>query len=215
MTVLTKSEFADKLFVQTIRWTLERTQQVQNLGNGEVLSSDIGPAFWQAQVSLAVRSNEESAEIEALIESLSGSTQAFLFYDPRKQFPISDVNGTTLGSNTVRINSFDIATASLSLKGLPSGYQLNVGDLLDFDYASPARRALHRITEAAVANGSGVTPSFSVAPQIRTGISIDDDVSLVKPSAKMIIIPGTLRVSSTSSLTSQIQFRARQTLRAD
>ena len=215
MAVLTAAEFADKLCIDTIRWELIRNQQVQNLGNGEVLSSDIGPAYWQARISLVERSNNASAEIEAIIESLSGTSNAFLLYDPRKQYPLNDGDGSELGIAIVRLNSIDIPNAELSLNGLPAGYVLGVGDLMSFGYGTPNRVALHRITNAATASGAGITPLFSVSPQIRTGAAVNDIVALIRPPAKMVMVPNSLRVSSASSVTSRITFSARQTLRAD
>ena len=80
---------------------------------------------------------------------------------------------------------------ALKLGGLPAGYSLRRGDLLHFDYGpSPARRALYRIVEDASASGAGITGFFEVRPFLKAGTATGAVVTLVRPSARMMLEPG-------------------------
>ncbi|MBB3234444.1 phage tail length tape measure family protein [Phyllobacterium endophyticum] len=105
------------------------------------------------------------------------------------------------------------AIKSLSLKNAMANQVFSVGDLLSFDYGSnPVRRAMHRIVEASVASGAGVTPVFEVRPHFRVGVAIDIVVTVIKPAVKMRIVPGTLDEGSDTEVTTTLSFQARQTI---
>lgn len=114
------------------------------------------------------------------------------------------------GTNA-QIDSLPANNKSLTLKGLPAGYQGSRGDMLSFDYATnPVRTALHRVAEPFVANGSGVTPAFEVRPHIRAGAAINLTVSVVKPKVKMMMIPDSLSEGNDTEKTTMLSFQARQ-----
>lgn len=118
--------------------------------------------------------------------------------------------GNTTLTDQARIASLGANNKSLSLSGLTEGFALSRGDMLAFDYGDPARRALHRIAEAAVADAAGITPVFEVRPHIRPGASAGLPVRLVKPAAKMILMPGSLQVSAADEFRTAISFQAIQ-----
>jgi hypothetical protein len=74
-------------------------------------------------------------------------------------------------------------------------------------------RALHQIWSPTTitANASGTTAEFWVTPRIRPGASIDAVVTLEKPAAEMMIVPGSL-VAAEGPRIAQIAFEAIQVL---
>jgi hypothetical protein len=140
------------------------------------------------------------------------SQGSFYLYDPRHPGPTLDPKGTILGSSAVKINSLP-DSKSMTLKGLPAGYKLSVGDYLHFDYGTPSRRAFHEFAEDTTADGGGVTPAFEVSPFIRPGATVDLSVTLIKPAMKCIIRPGSVEAGSTGNIvTSQLSFSVVQKL---
>lgn len=200
---------ADLLPITSVEWRWQHQQEYSGLGSGEILAAELGPSLLRADVSLAPMPHQQAADIEAVIDALDGSMRTFYLYDPRKKYPKSDPTGSILAASTVQINSLPSAI-SMSLKGLPAGFVLWRGDWLSFDYSSPARRAFHRISETVTANGSGVSPVFEVRPAIRTGAAVNNSVALIKPAAKMRLLPNSVQVSAEGMFTS-IRFQAIQT----
>lgn len=101
---------------------------------------------------------------------------------------------------------------SLTLGGLPPSYVLTSGDYLAFDYgSSPTRRAFLRAVESAAAAGSGVTPPFEVRPHLPSGVSAGIVVTLVKPAAKVFIVPETFDPGTArAGITEGMQFEVMQ-----
>lgn len=204
---------ADRLKIESVKWILNDNQELNGLGSGELLAADLAPRLWDAEIQCGLMEHDEAAELQALFESLDGAINTMFLYDPRKSGPRRDPDGSILGAAEVTIKSVGANNKSLSLQALPAGYVLSVGDMLAFDYGTdPVRRALHRIVEAATADGSGDTVEFEVRPHFRPGVDVDLDVMLIKPSAKVKIVPGTFSSASSSSTASRLTFNARQTL---
>ena len=209
------ASLADRLKISSVRWILQEQQEFSGLGSGEFLVADLAPRFWKADVSFATMSNDDAADFQADIETLDGAINAFYLYDPRKMFPRSDPDGSILGASAVQIATLGANNKSLSLSGLPSGYVLSKGDLFHFDYgASPVRRALHRIVETVVAGEAGVSPVFEVRPHFLPGVAAGLAIKLVKPAAKMRIVPGSFDAGTGAlgGITSGMSFQAMQTL---
>ena len=159
-------------------------------GAGEVLVADLGPKLWKGDVTLDKMRHEDAAEIQALIEALDGSINTFNLYDPRKKYPRADPRGVLLGSATPVISAVLSSNKEFSISGLPAGYVLSAGDFSAFNYGSnPLRRAFHRIVNTVVANASGVASSIEVRPHFRPGIVTGLQVTLIKPSARVKIVP--------------------------
>ena len=161
---------------------------------GQVRVKQLRPDLWRVSYSCSALSHADLRSIMGLIADLGGSRQTFHGWDPAGQYPRNDPLGTGLGAATVQINSLNADNQRLSLKGLPASYALlSRGDYLSFDYGAGPSRAFHQIRTATVAaNGSGVTPEFYVAPNIRTGASVNAVVTLKQPAAEFMIAPGSI-----------------------
>ena len=203
---LSTASFIELLRVQAIVPYLQFQQELSSQGSGGVIAKDMGPALWMADIQTASLKNHLLEELEAAIESLQGSIGTFYCYDTKRWYPKLDPGGSILGASTVKINSVP-DNISLSLKGLPAGYVISRGDRFHFTYNTTSR-AYHRALETVTANGSGVTAAFAVSPYLRTGAAADQDVTLIKPSAIMRLVPGSHTISP--GILSSLQFKAQQ-----
>lgn len=210
---LSIATFANRLHIASVSWRLRDNQQYSGLGTGEILAVDLGPRLWEADVMCAPVRNADGMQIQALIESLDGAINGFYLYNPVTMFPQFDPTGSILGATVPQVNTVGVNNKSISLKLLPAAYRVTQGDMLAFDYGiSPERRALHRVVETVTANGSGVTAAFEIRPHLRPGLVVNTPVTLIRPSAKVLIVPGSLDVQSGLVVTT-IGFQAVQTLR--
>lgn len=201
---------ADLLRVPSRSFRLDPQQEYSGLGSGEVLAAELAPTRWMADIKTVPMDRASARVLQARLEALDGAINSFFLYDPWKCVPAADPGGALLGSSSVTINTVGVNNKSMSLAGLPAGYVLTEGDHLAFDYGSnPVRRALHRVQETVAANGSGVTPSFEVRPHFRPGVTTSLAVTLIKPAAKMALVPGSLSVQGESGRT-VISFQAMQ-----
>src|SRR5690606_33928716 len=112
-------------------------------------------------------------------------------WSPEAKGPQADPTGAILGEAEVTIESVGADNRSLAFAGLPEGYQLTIGDMLHVDYGSPSRRALFTLCESGAADADGETDELEVRPHVRPGITAGAAVTLIKPSAKVKIMPDT------------------------
>lgn len=186
------TDLAAALPVNSIKFRLDVGQELSGKGSGDLIAADLRPARWLAQINSSEMTHAQLASVQALIDQLDGAISTFLLWDASKAYPAADLDGAIIGSSAVKIKSVGSNTKSLALKGLPVGYVLTRGDLLQVNYASPSTRiALHRVIAATVtADSSGETSEFEVRPYIVTGMAADDVVNLKKPAAEFKIMPG-------------------------
>lgn len=189
---LSASSFWEGLGVVSMRLELNLMQSISGQASGRILASQRGEPLWMAEVTLRQRYHSESVRLEALFNSLNGSVGSFHAYDTRHAFPASDPDGTSLAASAVAIESVGGNNKSLALNGLPADFALKIGDYLAFDYGL-SNRALHQIMEDVAPDSFGTTPSFEVRPHFRTGISVGAAISLIKPTGKFKIVPGTYK----------------------
>jgi hypothetical protein len=212
---LSLAAFFDKAHVKTISLTIANNQEYTGLGSGQILTAQKAPPAWIADVSMSSMEHDYALELQAIIESLDGSIGSFYLYDPRKIYPKAYPNGTGLviPAGGIKINSIGANNKSISLKNAMANQVFSAGDLFHFDYATgPVRRAFHRIIETSSANGSGTTPVFEIRPHLRVGVAVDQVVTVIKPSVKMQMIPGTFVTSNDTEVSTTISFSARQTI---
>jgi hypothetical protein len=187
---LALSAFSDLLRTVEFRWRLERFVEHSGTAIGDAITNEIAAPRWRADVALAAMPHDVAADLQALFEAIApGGT--FYLSNPTQPGPRDDPLGVTLASATPTIDA--LAGNVMAINGLPPGYTLRRGDMLHFDYGSdPTRRALHRVAEDVTADGSGLTASFEVRPFIRTGSTVGAAVTLLKPAAKMMFLPGSV-----------------------
>ncbi|MFO1141190.1 MAG: hypothetical protein U1E59_02175 [Amaricoccus sp.] len=186
---LARSVFADRLKIAAFRWQLQPFVESSGTGLGQVITNEISPRRWRAEVELARMPHADAADIQALVDAI-GPSGTFYLHNPAQLGPRDDPTGSAVTGYAVAINATS-DNKVLKLSGLPAGYTLRRGDMLHFDYGpSPTRRALHRIVEDATANGSGTTGFFEVRPFLKAGTTTGLLVTLVRPAARMMLEPG-------------------------
>lgn len=184
---LTRADFQNTLRVaEAPPFRIRRSEEVSGTV-GEVMTSEIAAPRWEAQFALAPMYRADAARVVGMLEEL-GTYNSVHLYDPTVRFPASDPTGSGISGATVVVFSLGANNKSLRLAGLPSGYVLSAGDMLSAPYGSPTRRYLGRITEAAVANGAGVTPTFDVVPQLPEGFAVGAQVTLSRPHGAFRIV---------------------------
>lgn len=208
---LSVANLADLISIQTVSWNLVDRQEVSGLGTGELLAADLGATLWEADVSSRPYPHRQAHALQAKLGALRGALNAFYLYDPKGCYPQADPGGTLVTGSTVVVASVESNRRELSLSGLPANYVITAGDYLAITYLS-ARRSLYLVVTGATADGSGDLGPIELAPHIRTGVAAADSVDLIKPAAKVKLVPGSLAVEQASVTTSRIRFRAQQTL---
>lgn len=189
---LSLPQFFNKLPIMTPAFSLGEAMQTSQTGGGEQLASLLGTRLWKGQVVFGRMTYAEMADIEGLVDALRQPGRSFMAYDARYPWPRNDPNGAIVAARSVVIASLPAGAQTLTLSGLSAGYVIPNGTYLSFIYGSaPARQALHRVNVGGTANGAGVTPVLDVVPAIRPGALVGAAVTLVRPSCKAVIIPGT------------------------
>lgn len=210
---LTKAQFADRLFIGSVKWNLVRFDEISGNGGGEWLTTQLQPPLWEAACETIDLPNDAAHGVRALL-NLIGSTGTVFAWNPLQGGPAADPDGVTLGASAPVIASIAANRKDMSVSGLPSGYVLSAGDLMEVDYGSPSRRALVEVSIGATAAGNGTTPVFEVRPHLRPGIVTGAAVGLLKPAAKMKLVPGSDATEVSQPMFSRVRFTLRQTLAA-
>lgn len=180
--------FFGGLKVASVQWSLQSAMSETTTRGGAVIRTGIGAALWTGRATLAPAYHRDAAAVEALLAELTQPGRSILAHDPRYNGPRLDPTGAILGASAPIVHALNADNRRLRVNGLPSGYVLSVGDYIGWQYGSnPVRYALHRVTSAATASGAGLTPLFSVTPNIRPGVTIGAAVAFVQPICKCLI----------------------------
>lgn len=211
---LSRANLADLLPIATAEWQLQDNQELSNLGSGEVLAADLGPRLWQADCATIEADIETIEALRARFHALDGALNAFYLFDPRRPYPATDPTGTLLAAATVTIQSIDTNRKELTLEGLPSHFVLPAGTFLSVTAGSPSRTALLQLVASIEASSGGVAGPVEVRPHLRPWLASGQTVTLLKPVAKVKLVPGSLSVAQVNSVLHRLRFTARQTLAA-
>lgn len=186
---LPRAAFADRLLIRSVSWELVETVASSGYASGEPLDVELAPARWEATVEFANWTQFEAVEQRALVTMHLKPGRPFHLYNRAIPGPLGDPTGAALGAAASVVHTIGAEGRSLRVNGLPSGYALNVGDMLQITYGS--RQSLHQVAEGATASGGGLTPTFELDPAVPIGVAVGHAVRLVRAGAVMIRIPGT------------------------
>jgi hypothetical protein len=192
-------------------------QEITPLRSGKQISKDLGPTLWKPTWRSVPLTEAKAGVVRAWYDTQT-SLNEFYAYDKLRPYPIAYARGwgdLMVGASPFSGNARLTAVASnnveASLDSLPIGFALSPGDYLAWDYLSGAARALHRVSAAATADGDGELV-VEVRPHIRAGWAVNATVMLYRPSARMVILPGTYSESLDEQRLTSISFEAIQTL---
>lgn len=191
------------------KFTLVERQEFSRQANGITLAKSFGSALWSGEWTTGPLPHDEALDYEALLNSLDGAIHEFYAHDLRRPYPRAHPNGDFTDSGKIATVGAD--GKSLSLKSLPAGLTLSRGDYLAFDYGSGSR-ALHQVMANVTAGPGGATGLIELRPHLRPGAQVDAAVSLKKPSAKFILLPGSIDQRLQGGLMTVLSFSAIQRL---
>lgn len=181
------ADFMDRLRVTAFEWSPRESRQIDGQGSGQILQIEQAPDLWTAKITIALDYHGGARKTRALLNSLVPVGRFALVYDLIAQYPAYDPDGTILGGRTVTLASIGTNRDQIALAGLPAGYQMTEGDMVELQYgADPLRRQLVEVHEPAAADGAGVTGAFTVYPHIRPAVSTAAAVNLKQPALKMM-----------------------------
>lgn len=189
-----------------ILWRQEMSMQAK----GTPRVRDLGDGLWHTTIRTSPRlPRRKLIQLQARFDALRGSRNSFFMWNPLAEYPQSDPGGVILGAATVQVHSVTDGF-TLRLKGLPPGYVLTHGDMMEIVFTEPEQHGLHRIGTDATADGSGVTPEFKVEPALWPSAAADQAVNLKKAKTAFVIMPGSYRSSMDGLVAGQIAFEAIQ-----
>lgn len=198
------------LVISSVEFIPNWRQEFSRQAGGTPRVADIGPEAWTAKITAGPMTNAEILQAEAVINSMRGSLDTFYAWNPRAQYPQSDPDGTILGASAVHISALGGDSKSLGLSGLPAGYVITQGDFISWDNGT--HRCLHQFVKSVTADAFGDTALVEVAPHILVGLLLSPStpVTLVQPTAEMMIMPGSYSSPSSGALTGTMSFTAVQ-----
>ncbi|MDX3929257.1 MAG: hypothetical protein QHC90_26080 [Shinella sp.] len=168
-------------------------QEQSRTAGGRTYVKDLGWPLWNGAWVTRSLSPNNLDRCRGRLEALEGGLQTFIGYPLSRCYPIAYPKPAydALGVGSVTTGTIGANNKSCTLAGLPAGYRVSIGDLLEITGSG-----LHRVMEAVTANGSGVTPTFEVRPHFWPGAAAGAAVKLAGPSCRMAIVPGS--ISSTA-----------------
>lgn len=161
---------------------------------------EIANPRWRGQFTTQALDRNGRALFRAWHRSLKGVMKTFLGYDFDRPFPGNYKNGFA-GINRAGGGAFDgtadvtaLTASTIALATLPAAFALKAGDYIGLTEGT--KRALHSILEDITANGSGAV-TVTVEPPVLTNIFTAAAVAnFDKPTAEMIVVPGTFSCPS-------------------
>lgn len=172
--------------------TMKETSRMEGR---RVETVEFGSAYWTANYGTPFLSEDQIADMDAWLLTAAGAGTTFLAHDLYRPRPRLENTGSPLSGTKALGGPFD-GTADLTIitnsreviiEGLPNGFQLSVGDYLEFTMSNLIR-SLHEITEAVTANSSG-----QAIVKFKHGLNTEHftvaaDVQFEKPSCVMQVL---------------------------
>lgn len=161
-------------------------QEFSRTASGVTIAKDMGTPLWRATYQTRSLRPNELDQWRAKLKALEGSVQRFTGRPMSRCYPIAHPNGQGLGDvSAVTVASVGTDNKSVTLAGLPVGYNASVGDYMQIS------TKLYQIVDTST--------GFEVRPHLAPGTAFGNVVVLVRPSVPMIILPGTLSTTADAS----------------
>jgi hypothetical protein len=209
---LGKSALADLLHVADVKFYPSWNQERSLTGGGETLYADRAPMLWMADVTTAPMTHADAKKLQGLLNSRGGGLKTILLYDHSLPYPSSDTDGSTFGAATPIVG---VVTDRLHIAftGFPNGYSMPAGTYFQILFSS-TRYYLGQFCEDKTASGAGAITATEIAPAIPASITAGAAVTVLKPSGKFRIVPGSVNVTTISAVHSVLTLSAEQTYSA-
>ncbi|MDQ0456049.1 hypothetical protein [Rhizobium paknamense] len=164
---------------------LHRQEQSRTEG-GRTIVKDLGSPLWQATYQTRTLSANDLDYWRARLDLLEGGLQIFRGYPLSRARPVAYPGASAL-PQAVTLAALGDDNKSITLAGLPAGFQFSVGDMIEI-----ADSGLYRVMEAASATAEGLTGPFELRPHLWPGTVTGRAVRLLRPACRMTLIPGSL-----------------------
>ena len=163
-------------------------QEMSRTAIGQTFVKDLGSPIWAASYqSRSMRPNELDA-CRARLKALEGGLKQLLGRPKSRCYPIAYPNGAGMGNvSAVTLASIGANRNTVGLSGLPGGYVVSVGD-----YMQIGTNNLHQVV-----NVSGA--EIEIRPHIWPTTVVGDAVTLVRPSCRMTVVPGSISTTADTS----------------
>lgn len=181
-------DFLDGFPGWSTRFELMRRQETSRSANGKTYVKDLGDPLWTAAYVTRVLKPNDLDRWRARLDALEEGLQTFVGRPLSRCRPIAYPAGSgTVPESGVTVASVSSTDKRLSLAGLPAGYHLKAGDMIEV-----VDSGLYRLVEDRTASASGVASLFEVRPHFWPGVEDGAAVKLLKPSCAMSVVPGSI-----------------------
>jgi hypothetical protein len=204
--------FADLLHVADVKFRPSWNQERSLTGGGETLYADRAPMLWMADVTSAAMTHADAKKLLALINSRGGGLLTILLYDHSLPYPSPDPTGSLFGAATPVVGTITDRTHT-AFTGFPASYSVPAGTYFQIIFGS-TRYYLGQFCEDKTASGAGAITATEIAPAMPASIAAGAAVTVLKPSGKFRIIPGSANASPIDLFHSVVTFSAEQTYSA-
>jgi hypothetical protein len=173
----------------TIGFELMWRQEQSRVAGGRTIVKDLGSPLWQTKVQSKQLSPNLLDYWRARLDAMENGLATFRGYPVSRTFPIAYPRGawpTAFDGVSANLHTIGGNNKSVRVNSLPATFKLSIGDLISFG------DNLHRVVEAATADGAGLTPLFEVRPHIWPGSVTGVAVAIKRPSCVMAIVPGSI-----------------------
>src|SRR3990167_11166588 len=101
------TDLMSALVISSVTFMPQWRQEFSRQAGGTPRVADIGPEIWTAKIGVDVMENDDAESTAALINQMRGSLGTFYVWNPRRQYPRMDPDGSIIGSSTVTIYALD------------------------------------------------------------------------------------------------------------
>lgn len=210
------NDFFGTLTRTSVTFFLSEDVEYHETEGGEIITAERGPRLWTGEVIVSSNLHNEIRRAASRMELLQGAAASFMVTRSPGGGPVYDPTGSRLGNTSPTLSAINANRRDVTLAGLPSGYQLEAGDLLSFTYSTgPVRHALHRVVSPRrTATSAGSMANLELSPPVRAGASTGAAVRLFRPQCKAKVLPGSYTAPRAGlGASGGFTFRWRQTLR--
>ena len=173
--------------------------QASTAGDNTTIVKSMADPVWTGHGASKWLTANELRYWRGRMAGLDNGRKMFLGYDstacypalyPKGSWPTgADFNGIAA------VKAIGEDGVSVSLSGLPPGFEGSIGDMASAAYGAddPQALVLWRLVENFTADGIGETDLFEVRGAIPLDLAVGDVVALKRPSCHMILQPGSVK----------------------
>jgi hypothetical protein len=179
---------------------------------------NLGPDLWAMTFQSHILDEEEAHQYQAWLQSLRGGARTFKAWHPMLEFPQAYAEGwgdlevdSNPFSGSCTLDAIAGTRDELSLVDLPDNFEFSIGDMVSI--AMGSSRTLHRVMEAATANGDGEV-DITIEPIAPLALEVESpaqEVLLERPYCLAVVDAKSIRGPWQGGRLARVSFNAIQT----